>query len=331
MRTGLFKQYTRILRRLAKAGLKLWVLCLLTACDSGTDAKVVNLEDVVSEEELLVHKQQQEQEPGTLYFGFDLRSSPQEDSRQYLPFLRYLEEATGFRFELRFTPANSSIIDELGTGAVHLAALGAVSYIHGREKYGITNLVRGLNQENRAQYQSMIVVNPASSIKSVSDLVNKRFAFGDIESTQGHLIPRIVLQVHGIAFDKLAFHEYTGSHKNCAEAVISFKFDACGMQDTMAKEMENQHLLKILYVSKYYPSSGIAANQSLSSSTIEKVKRALIDFNPQGKYKDKLYHWSQTEMPNGFVAAEESDYQDMRKWLLKFDMLKLASRQDSKK
>ena len=300
-------------------------MCVLISCDSESNKTVINLNDQISNEELQKQEQEQKQDQSILYFGFDLRASPQEDSRQYQPFLRYLEKSTGYKFELRFTPQNKSIIDELGNGKVHFAAMGAVSYIQGNKKYGITGLVRGLNQLGKAKYQSMIVVNPNSLIKTVGDLKNRRFAFGSIDSTQGHLIPRIILNEHGIHLTDLKSYEYTGSHQRCAEAVVSFKYDACGMQDTMAKKMEKQGLLKILHSSRYYPSSGIAANQDLPLEIVSRVKQALIDFDPRGKHKTNLYHWSLTEMPNGFTTARESDYLELNKWLINFGILTTSS------
>ncbi|MCW9004264.1 MAG: phosphate/phosphite/phosphonate ABC transporter substrate-binding protein [Gammaproteobacteria bacterium] len=272
--------------------------------------------------------QRQKEKSDIYYFGFDLRSSPQEDSRQYLPFLSYLEKSTGYQFELRFTPKKSSIIDELGQGNVHFAALGAVSYIKAHEKYGVSSIARGLNLHDKANYQSIIVVNKSSTIKTVGDLKNKRFAFGDINSTQGHLIPRIILQQHSINLTNLKSYEYTGSHQNCAEAVITLKADACGMQDTMARVMAKENKLKILYESTYYPSSGVAANQRLPPDVVERVRQALLNFDPQGKHKEGLYHWLKTEMPNGFAQVEEKDYLELRKWLINFDMMELGSLSD---
>ena len=283
----------------------------------------------MSESELkTLQEQNQKLQSAIYYFGFDLRSSPQEDSRQYLPFLRYLEKSTGYQFELRFTPEKSTIVDQLGQGKVHFAALGAVSYIKANEKYGVSSIARGLNLHDKASYQSMIVVNKSSKIKTVNDLKNKRFAFGDINSTQGHLIPRIVLQQHSINLTDLKLYEYTGSHQNCAEAVITLKADACGMQDTMARLMAKENKLKILYESQYYPSSGVAANQDLPPEVVDRVRQALLSFDPQGKHKEGLYHWLKTEMPNGFTRVEEKDYFELRKWLIDFEMMESDSPSD---
>jgi phosphonate transport system substrate-binding protein len=152
----------------------------------------------------------QDGEKNVLTFGFDLRSSPEEDARQYLPFFAYLEHETGLHFRLRFTPQANRLSDELAEGHVDLAAVGAVSYIRALEGGGAVPLVRGLNSEGKASYTSVIVVAPNGGIAALDDLRGMRFAFGGEDSTQGHLIPRIVLNEAGIALTDLASHEFTG-------------------------------------------------------------------------------------------------------------------------
>lgn len=253
-------------------------------------------------------------------FGFDIRANPEEDARQYLPFLEYLRRVTGLEFKLVFTAENKRLYDELGRGEVDIAAVGAASFIRAQDKYGVIPLARGINSSDKAEYQSMIVVAPDSSIRSVPELRGKRFAFGSVDSTQGHIIPRTILLSEGVSLESLAYYEFTGSHRNCAAAVISGHTDACGMQDTMAKALAGQGKLRILHTSDYFPSSGIAANKNLPSEQRELIKQALVDFEPNGRHKKGLYHWYRTEMPNGFVAAEDGDYSGLRQWILKLNL-----------
>ncbi len=284
----------------------------------------LDFQDVLSVEEVngfLEAKKNKNKEESVFYFGFDLRASPQEDARQYLPFIDYLSRVTGYKFELRFTPKNSSIVDDLGKGKVHFAAIGAVSFIKASETYGAISLVRGVNIHGETRYRSMIVVHPDSNVQSLDDLKGKHFAFGSTSSTQGHLIPRIVLSNSGIKLNDFASYSYTGSHEACAKAVIDGDFDACGMQDTMAQSLEEKGLVRVLHVSDYFPSSGIAATQGIQDDSCEKIKNALLDFDPNGKDKKGLYNWQRTEMPNGFQSTEEADYRTLREWLLRFDML----------
>lgn len=296
-----------------------FLLFAIGGCELGNDQQEIVLDDVATKKEL-EHYQGQKKK-NLFYFGFDLRGTPQEDARQYLPFLQYLEKATGLEFELRFTPKSSNIIDDLGSGIVHFAAIGAGSYLISREKYGVVMLARGLNSENKAAYQACIVVSPQSPIQKIVDLKGKSIAFGSKSSTQGYLIPRIILMENNLLLEDLSEYKFTGSHRRCADEVIAGRIDACGMQDTMAKDLSHQGLFRILYTSKYYPSSGIAANSNVEQSIIEKVKKGLIDFQPNGRDAEGLYHWEKTEMPNGFVASKGEDFDELRSWANKFGYL----------
>ncbi len=175
-------------------------------------------------------------------------------------------------------------------------------------------LVRGVNAEGRAEYRSVIAVSPDSPIRSVEGLRGKRFAFGGVMSTQGHLIPRIAMSEHNITLDALGSYEFTGSHMNAASAVIQGRADACGMQDVMGERLAAQGLLRIIHRSRYHPSSGIVANVHVPPDVRNSVKQALLEFDPEAKDAAGLYHWERTEMPKGFVEAKKQDYDELREW-----------------
>jgi phosphonate transport system substrate-binding protein len=288
-------------------------------CDYGTRRIEIDLSDRISTDELqqLTH----EEDPGLLRFSFDLRHTPVEDARQYLPLLRYLSKATGQKFELSFMPDSSTALQALGENKVQFAALGAGSYIIARERFGVVPVVRGIGETGRAEYRSVIIVPPDSPIHSVEELAGKRFAFGSKTSTQAHLIPRIVLLQHGIRLDALSAYGYTGSHHGCADAVLGSRSDAGGIQDTMGLELAKAGLVRVLHISGYYPSSGIVASPGVSSEVLATVKRALIAFDPQGRDAASLYDWHKTEMPGGFTESQDKDYENLRKWARRLGFL----------
>lgn len=310
---------------LKTVGYFLWPLSLLLfSCDSSNTPPIqqINDETLLSDIELS-HLESGSTAADTdipqtgeiYYFGFDLRSSPQEDAAQYLPFLQYLEKATGYHFRLHFTPRNSSTVKELGEGKIQIAAMGAVSFLKTEEKYGAISLVRGLNHDNKTEYQAAFITRPESEIGNLNDIKGHSLAFGNRNSTQGHIIPRIVLLENEISLNNLSAYIYTGSHHNCAEAVVSGKFEVCALQDEMAKRLASQGLAKIIHLSSYYPSSGIVVSRSLPAEKRARIKQALLDFDPEGKHKEKLYHWNLTEMPKGFTVSGENDYDSLRHWL----------------
>ncbi|MEA3225824.1 MAG: phosphate/phosphite/phosphonate ABC transporter substrate-binding protein [Planctomycetota bacterium] len=305
-----------------------WMLAIiaLTGCDS-RKVEEIDLSERIDDAELA--RMVSKRDGDVLCFGFDLRGSPDEDARQYLPFLKYMEEATGLRIELRFTPKDGGIVDYLGTGKVQFAAIGGGSYLAAHAKYGVIPLVRGLNAEGRAGYQSVIVVASDSPIRKIKELRGKRFAFGCFTSTQGHLIPRIILAEHGVLVDDLAGYKYTGSHQNCANAVAAGRFDAGGMQDLLGRRLAEEGFVRIIHTSEFYPSSGIAANRDLPPEVIKKVKQALLDFKPTGAHAEGLYHWDRTEMANGFCEAHDEDYAKLREWAIKFGLFDAPSREEA--
>lgn len=288
-------------------------LILLCTTTMAKAEKLIDLKMSISEEELQKKRAVKSKE-NMIIFGFDLRRSVEEDTRQYVPFLNYLERTTGYRFDLRFTPEDATIADDLGRGVIHFGAVGADTYLMTKARYGAIIVVRGLNSEERAEYQSVFIARPGSSISSVEELRGKRFAFGSKSSTQGHLIPRIVLAQHGIMLEDLGGYGWTGSHSNCANEVTAGHFDAGGMQDLLGRELAEAGLIKIFYTSKYYPSSGIAANRDVDPTIIAGVKKALINFEPGGKDAEGLYHWDKTEMANGFKEAFDHDYAELDEW-----------------
>lgn len=114
---------------------------------------------------------------------------------------------------------------------------------------------------------------------------------------------------------------YTDSHNECAKAVCTGECDAGGIQDTLAISLENEGKLKIIAFSDYYPSSGISANKDINPVFRETVKKALLSFDPKGENQAILIDWHKTEMPCGFVEAEDKDYDELRKLAIKYGLI----------
>ncbi|MBU8913406.1 MAG: phosphate/phosphite/phosphonate ABC transporter substrate-binding protein [Spirochaetales bacterium] len=319
---------TLSLKRYALLLVALGVLTItaLTGCDR-REYKEMDLTERIDDAELGPAAPNGDND--ALRFGFDLRDSPDEDARQYLPLLKYLEQATGLPFELRFTTAGTTAVEMLGTGEFDFAAVGAGSYLEARARFGITPLVRGLNAEGRPEYQSVIIVAPDSPIRKIEDLRGKSFAFSCVHSAQGHLIPRIILAEHGMSLDDLVLLKYTGSYQNCANAVAAGRFDAGGVQDILGRRLAAEGFVRIIHTSEFYPSSSIAANRDVPEEVIQKVKQALLNFQPTGAHAEGLYHWDRTEMAGGFSEARDEEYAELREWSIRFGLLDAPARGDA--
>jgi len=248
----------------------------------------------------------------TLWFGFDLRLGPKEEVTIYTPFLKYLEQKTGRRFRIKFTEKYKDTVDNLGTGITDFAAIGSLSFVKGKETYGIHHLVSGVNHEGDTTYHAMIVTSPNNGIDNIKDIRGKCFAFGSEMSTQGHLIPRQMLEDNGITLDNLSKHIYTGSHLNAAMSVINGECDAAGIQDILAKRLESEGKINIIKISEPFPNSLIAYNSAVDKLMVKEVKAALLAFDPTGKHKNILVDWDKTEMPMGFTEINELEFDKVK-------------------
>ncbi|MCL4491903.1 MAG: phosphate/phosphite/phosphonate ABC transporter substrate-binding protein [Nitrospirae bacterium] len=259
-------------------------------------------------------------EVGSLKFGFDLRLGPKDDVKIYLPFLRYLEQNTGNRFSLRFTEKYEDTVENLGKGIVHFAALGPASCVIAKEKYGAGCLVMGLNSEGEPEYRAVIFTRRDSPLRDIKDLKGKALALGDKYSTQGHIIPRKMLEDAGISLKDLKSYVFTGSHANTARAVLNREYDAGAIQDSLAKRLSAEGKIKIIAISKPYPSSLICYDKNVHSPIIKNMKTALLSFDPKGKHADMLVDWNKTEMPNGFTEYRESSLKEIEQLVRKYGL-----------
>jgi phosphonate transport system substrate-binding protein len=260
-------------------------------------------------------------QPNTLMFGFDLRLGPKEEVRIFTPFLKYLEKTTGKRFRIKFTEKHEDTIKNLGKGKTHFAAVGVLSYVIAEQKYGIKYLVSGINKEGDPQYNAAIITAPDSSIQDLKDLKGKCFAFGSKMSTQGHLIPRKMLEDAGITLNDLSQYKYTASHVNAVRSVLNGECDAAGINNTLAKSMSSDGELKIIKVSQPYPSTVIAYNTAIDEEIIKEIRAALIAFEPMGKQSSMLFDWDKTEMPMGFTKVNEPELNKIKMLARKYGLL----------
>jgi len=297
--------------------LTLILVLFASGCQVTAPAKI-NLQKTVSAEQLLnIVKTKADY---YYYVGFDWRLEPSADVKMYIPLLNYLQRQTGYKFRLRMFPQDVDIAREMGTGQVQFSIIGPLSMLRA-EKYGVKNLVIGITENGTSNYRTMIVTQPASSIKTIQDLRGRTLAFGARTSTQGYLIPRIMLAQASLNLSDLASFESFQSHADAANAVLSGRFDVAALQDTLAEKLAAQGLVKIIATSNYYPSGGVSVAPGIDPAVVATVQKALLEFDPQGKDQAGLYQWDNSEMPKGFGRIEGDPYAIFRPWTQNFGLL----------
>jgi phosphonate transport system substrate-binding protein len=152
--------------------------------------------------------------------------NPTELQRIYAPFADYL--AKQLAMKVRFTPVvdYAATVEGLVAKKLDLVWYGGFTSVQAvrRSNGSARRLV--LRQED-ADFKSVFIAKPGSSIKTLQDLKGKTFTFGSVGSTSGHLMPRYFLLQAGVNPERdLKQVAYSGAHDATALWVEAGKVDA---------------------------------------------------------------------------------------------------------
>src|SRR5580704_13074825 len=150
------------------------------------------------------------------------------------PLRDYLAKVIGTKVELIIPTNYNATVEALGNGSLDFAYLGALTYVKAHDRYNVIPLVQRSADKS---FHSLFITQSGSAIQKLSDCKGKRFAFGDINSTSGHLIPFDELRKAGINADEDMQIRYTGSHAATVKAVEGGAADAGALDETVYRSM----------------------------------------------------------------------------------------------
>ena len=153
---------------------------------------------------------------------------------QKRPLRDYLAAKLGRDIELVIPTNYNATVEALGNGSLDFAYLGGLTYVKAHAQYGVLPLVQRTSDR---QFHSLFITQPNSGIAALKDLRGKRFAFGDVNSTSGHLMPFYAMTQAGLDPDKDLSSRYTGNHPATAKAVEAGAVDAGAMDESVYHAM----------------------------------------------------------------------------------------------
>ncbi len=225
------------------------------------------------------------------------------------PLRAYLEKALGRPVELVIPTSYNATVEGLGNGSLDVAYLGGLTYVKAHMRYGAIPLVQ---READRNFHSLFITQANSPIKKLKDLKGKSFAFGDINSTSGHLMPYRAMEAVGISPDQDLHFRYTGSHAATVKAVESGAVDAGACDETVFKEMTSDGKadpakLRVFYTTQPFVDYVWAARSGLDSATQKAVVNAFTRLKPG--QDDKILEILRGQK---FVPATDAEYNAIR-------------------
>jgi phosphonate transport system substrate-binding protein len=243
-----------------------------------------------------------------IYLGSVAMDIPIEMAKRLGVLSKYLGEQTGLSIKFRASPNLGSAVDDLGAGHTQIAYLTPVAYLQAHDKFGAVPLVAPLNA-GRPTFELVIAVRNDSPFKTVEDLRNKRFAFGDEKA----LLQKAAVEGMGIKVTEFSKVAYLNHYDNIAKAVLNGDFDAGILTDNIAEEFKSKGI-RVLKSSPPLPSYNFAVSKDIPKEAADKLKTAFLALKRNTPANVAVLDGFEKGY-DGFVPTNDAAYDIVRKMI----------------
>jgi phosphonate transport system substrate-binding protein len=164
-------------------------------------------------------------------------TDPGKMLRENQPLVDLLSKAAGQPVALTIPTNYAAVVEALASGQLDIAHLGGFTYVQARRRAGVVPLVQ---RDRDQQFHSLFVTQAGSAINSLADLKGHSFAFGDVNSTSGHLMPEYFLRQAGVDGEIITKALYTGGHDATLLAVANGKVDAGALDEQVFQRLTTE-------------------------------------------------------------------------------------------
>ena len=238
---------------------------------------------------------------------------------------QFLSKKLGMPVEIVYTNDYVGLIEALRAKKIHAAVLPPFAYVVATRSISLTPIVTLGSNGKPVTYQSVLIANGHSNIKTIADMKIHAKAltlcFVDPASASGHLIPRAYLNTIGLNPDS-AFKQTTfaGSHLSSVLAVKSGKIDIGCTTSMVFGLMERAKMLNpgdvnVLWTSAPIVSDPVAVRADLNKDFVKKLQQSYIAMNTEapGILKSYVKIFIKDTVKRGFMPAADSLYNGLRK------------------
>lgn len=238
-------------------------------------------------------------------------TDPGKIVRESQPLVNYLEKETGCRVELVVPTGYAAVVEAIANDRVDIAYLGGFTFVQASQRAGVRPLVQ---RERDRFFHSVFITKPGSSINSLADLKGHSFAFGDVNSTSGHLMPAYYMRAAGIDPGALPKTLYTGGHDATALAVANAKVDAGAMDELVYTTMMKTGKItpaqvKIFYTTPAFFDYVWVSRKGLDQKLSNRFAAALLKLDSSNAESKVLLDLLNATK---YVAAEDASYDKLR-------------------
>jgi phosphonate transport system substrate-binding protein len=247
----------------------------------------------------------------TLRLSMIPTTDPGKVIRESQPLVEYLQRETGSKIELTVPTNYAAVVEAIANDQVDIAYLGGFTYVQASKRSGVVPLVQ---RERDREFHSLFITQKDSGINSLSDLKARRFAFGDVNSTSGHLMPEYFMRQAGVDPEVISKAIYSGGHDATALAVANKKVDAGALDEAVYQKMVAEGKLDSTQVKVFYTTPPFfdyiwVARKSLDPSIAGSFSSAMLKLDSNDATQKPILGLLNATK---YVKAEDSDYDKLR-------------------
>ena len=238
-------------------------------------------------------------------------TDPSKAIREMRPLVDYLSGKTATKVEMTIPTNYAAVVEALVNDQLDVAFLGGFTYVQASKRAGVKPLVQ---RDRDREFHSKFVTQPGSSIQSLADLRGRSFAFGDVNSTSGHLMPEFFMRRERVDPRVIAKAIYTGGHDATLLAVANGKVDAGALDEAVFQRLTTTGKVDPAKVRVFWTTPPFfdyvwVARKGLDaklSAAVSNAFLALSDADPQQKQiLDAL-------SAKKYLPAEDASYDKLR-------------------
>lgn len=240
---------------------------------------------------------------------------PPDDSievleKQWAPFVDYLSGELGRPVEFIVGADYAALVAAIKYGHADIASCGGSNYAIASREVDIEVLVAEvMASTGQPSYRAYIITRSDSGIADLSQLNGASFAFTDVGSTSGYLMPNYIFAQEGIEIGKEFFG---GAQFVVVEAVLNNTVDAGSIAEQYYRQGINEGIfvegdLTILRVSDPIPGTATWVRKDMPAELKQQITEALVNvpdavMDATGRAGDII----------GYAPMSDSDYDVIR-------------------
>ncbi len=218
----------------------------------------------------------------TLHLSMIPATDPGKMIRDTRPLITYLKRTIAARIDMTVPLNYAAVVEAMVNDKVDIAHFGGFTYVQASARAGVRPLVQRVQDQ---QFHSLFITQPDSPIHALADLRGHTFAFGDVNSTSGHLMPEYFMRQAQVDPQVITRAIYTGGHDATALAVANKKVDAGAMDELIFKRMMQDGRItasevRVFSMTPPFMDYVWAARRSLDPRLADGFARALLRLDP---------------------------------------------------